>query len=175
MKKITRKIIVLSDSHGNSLNLVKLSKLHPDANCFIHLGDGAREFDSFCKENSILGYSLLGNCDMSFMCPNAEHPYSVYTIGSKKFFMTHGHLYGVKSSREALVSKALEVCADVDIILYGHTHVSENRYISPKDDDRKGIYLLNPGSVSLPRDGHTPSYALIMIEGNDIITNIAYI
>ena len=175
MKKIKRKIIAVSDSHGSSLNLIKLFKLHPDADCFIHLGDGAREFDSLCRRNSVIGYSMLGNCDMPFACPRAESPHSVYTIGEKRFFMTHGHLYSVKSSRDVLISRAREICPEVDIILYGHTHVAENRYISPESENDKGIYLINPGSISLPRDTRTPSYALIVIEGSDMITNIATI
>ncbi len=170
-----RKIVVVSDSHGVITNLSKVFSVHRDADAFIHLGDGAREFDTLCRKNDIVGYSLLGNCDLAFMCPSADTPYAIYTIGEKRFFMTHGNLYGVKSDRKALISIAKEKCPDVDFVLYGHTHIPENRYLPPENDTKKPIYLINPGSISCPRETHSPSYALILIKGNDIITNIAYL
>ncbi len=170
-----RKIVVVSDSHGVITNLNKVFAMHKDADAFIHLGDGAREFDTLCRKNEIVGYSLLGNCDLSFMCPGAETPHAVYTIGSKRFFMTHGNLYGVKSDRRTLVSIAKEKAPDVDFILYGHTHIPENKYLPAESNSGKPIYLINPGSITCPREMHSPSYALILIKGNDILTNIAYL
>lgn len=170
-----RKIVAVSDSHGVITNLSKLFALHRDADAFIHLGDGAREFSALCRQNDVVGYSLLGNCDLAFMCPSAQSPHAIYTIGGKRFFMTHGNLYGVKSNRSSLISIAKQKAPDVDIILYGHTHIPENKYISPENDSEKGIYLINPGSITCPREMHSPSYALILIKGNDILTNIAYL
>lgn len=174
MNSTERKIIVFSDSHGVITNMSRVMDTHRNADTFIHLGDGAREFFELCNQNGKVGYSLLGNCDLKFMCPFADTPHAVYTIGNRKFFMTHGNLYGVKYGIEALISKAKETSDDIDFILYGHTHIPENRYISPKDDSERPIYLINPGSISYPREGE-PSYALILIKGNDIITNIAYL
>lgn len=170
-----RKIVAVSDSHGVITNLSKLFALHRNADAFIHLGDGAREFSALCRKNDVVGYSLLGNCDLAFMCPDAQSPHAIYTIGGKSFFMTHGNLYGVKSDRSTLVSVAREKAPDVDIILYGHTHIPENKYLSPENDSEKGIYLINPGSISSPRGTGYPSYALILIKGKDILTNIAYL
>ena len=150
-----RKIIVFSDSHGSTSNLQKIFSLHRDADAFIHLGDGASEFSRLCRLFDKVGYSVLGNCDMGFSCPGAQSPYAVYNIGGCGFFMTHGHLYGVKNGREGLVSFVRERFPDTDIILYGHTHA---RYESYKD----GIYIMNPGSCGRPRSGG-PSYGIIDI------------
>ena len=170
-----RKIIAVSDSHAVTKNLTAVFELHRDADAFIHLGDGAREFETLCKKYSVVGYSLLGNCDPAFFSPNAETPHAIYMIGGKKFFMTHGHLYGVKTGTGSLVSIARSKAPDVDFVLYGHTHIAENKYLPPENDSDKPIYLINPGSISSPRGFDKPSYALILIKEDDIITNIAYI
>ncbi len=48
----------------------------------------------------------------------------------------------------------------MDIAMFGHTH-------RPFLDYSKGITMLNPGSVSYPRqDGHEPSYALMEIDSS---------
>lgn len=173
MKDTERKIVVISDSHGSTDNMEKLFAMHRDADAFIHLGDGAREFAVLCRKNGKVGYSMLGNCDFSFECPFADSPHAIYTIGEKKFFMTHGSAYGVKYGVERLLSVAREKCPDADFVLYGHTHVSENRYIPEENGFEKPIYLINPGSIARPRGG-LPSYALILIKGDSVLTNIAY-
>ncbi|MDF9826050.1 putative phosphoesterase [Ereboglobus sp. PH5-10] len=43
-----------------------------------------------------------------------------------------------------------------DILLHGHTHI-------PRDQVIDGIHWLNPGSVSLPRGGHPPSFGWLTI------------
>lgn len=173
MNDTKRKIVVLSDSHGHTANMEKVFALHHDADAFIHLGDGAKEFAALCRKKEKVGYSMLGNCDFAFECPWADHPCAIYTVGSKKFFMTHGSAYGVKSGRDTLLRSASEKCLDADFVLYGHTHVPENRYLPEENGFKKPIYLINPGSISRPREG-SPSYALILIKGENVITNIAY-
>ena len=59
-------------------------------------------------------------------------------LAGKRFFLTHGHLYGVKSDLTRVVYAARERSAD--ILLYGHTHV-------PETDYEDGLYILNPGSI----------------------------
>ena len=56
--------------------------------------------------------------------------------------ITHGDRYGVKYELNNLYYRALE--AEVDIALFGHTHI-------PYMEEVKGIWLFNPGSASLPR------------------------
>ena len=48
-----------------------------------------------------------------------------------------------------------------------HTHV-------PGCEDFSGITLLNPGSLSLPRDGTNGSYAIIRSTEDEFYTNIIY-
>ena len=58
-------------------------------------------------------------------------------------FCTHGHLFGPQNVPPIARGAAL---------LYGHTHVKE---IASRD----GVLFVNPGSVSLPKDGSN-SYAI---------------
>ena len=62
----------------------------------------------------------------------------VFEIDGKKFFITHGHVYGVKSSLTSLKKRAEQ--NDADCVLFGHTH------ISLCEKDGKTFYL-NPGSA----------------------------
>ena len=51
-----------------------------------------------------------------------------------------------------------------DIIMYGHTH-------KPFFEQREGITLLNPGSLSFPRqEGRKGSYMIIEIAGDGAVT-----
>ena len=56
---------------------------------------------------------------------------------------------------------------DCIAVCYGHTHV-------PGCEDFSGITLLNPGSLSQPRDGTNGSYAIIRSTEDDFYTNIIY-
>lgn len=162
------KIIVLSDTHGAVDHLFQVTKLHQDADLFINLGDG--EKDLYCllsnyPELEPKIYSLKGNCDYGILSQTMRDlelnlPYD------HKIFAAHGDYYNVKYSTSRMIHEARERHAD--ILLYGHTHVSECRY-----DD--GLYIINPGSLGLPRDYGKYSYALLDISEQGILPNIVYL
>ena len=84
---------------------------------------------------------VRGNCEaevdqmvLSFPCL-AE--YSVLMADGKTFYLTHGHH---KNPQD------LPQLPQGSIFLYGHTHVKFDQVID-------GIRCLNPGSVSIPKDG----------------------
>ncbi len=154
------KIIVMSDSHGN---LRSLSHVIDDfhADMYIHLGDGERELNTYCLTHPDKNiYHVSGNCDYMSLSPD-----ELLTSPDDKnvIFAVHGHLHNVKYSLEVLKDMARRNGAN--IVLYGHTHARHNEY-----DD--GMYIINPGSVSIPRDGNKPSFAVIELLPNGIITNI---
>ena len=81
------------------------------------------------------------------------------TIGSKKIFITHGHTFGVRLSRERLALYAKK--AGADIAVFGHTHECCDEYIL-------GVHVFNPGSM-----GYYPrTYGVIDIENDEIHTKI---
>lgn len=142
------RILVLSDSHGRRVPLERAIEAQPQARAVFFLGDfvrDAEELPLLYPERTF--YTARGNCDFASDLPET----GCATVGGVKIFYTHGHTCGVKSGTGGLEQAARR--AGATIALYGHTHVAEIHY-------RDGLYLVNPGSVSQPREGPA-SYAVI--------------
>lgn len=144
------RIVILSDSHKNIANVRKIVEKHEqDADLFLFLGDGERDFEDVMALRPALRCDhVCGNCDFySF-----ANTYNLIKAEGRRVFYTHGHLYNVKFSMSELVHAAQGLGAD--IILYGHTHIAKNEYVDE-------MYLVNPGSCS--GMGGNVSYAVIDI------------
>lgn len=156
------RIIVLSDTHGNFSALERVISRNTDADWIFHLGDGERELDRYITANPMIAPKIIhvaGNCDFNSL----SHDVFTLPVMEHKILATHGYQYGVKSSLERL--KALARTNGCDIVLYGHTHV---RFQSYED----GLWIMNPGSASCPRDGMKPSFGHIDISSAGVVTNI---
>ena len=146
-----KKLVIISDSHGNLKGVSELLPLMAENDYVIHLGDGAgdmREARSLYPEKV---YSCGGNCD--FFSPLPED--GELEIEGVKIYFCHGHRYGVKSE---LLSLALEAKRrECDIALYGHTHI-------PLITEKEGVTLINPGALrhSVGKGG---SYCYLVING----------
>ncbi len=153
------KILVMSDSHGRRDLVMKCIRQHPDVQAVIHLGDLVSDIKDAEKSFPELAfYYVKGNCDFGSNVP-AER---LITLEGTGILLTHGHTQGVKYGVSGLVGTARKNGAV--IALFGHTHVPYNKY-------HNGIYVLNPGSLSSPRDCSRPSYGLIEITPQGILTN----
>ena len=156
------RIVVLSDTHGNYFNLESIILRNTDADWIIHLGDGEHELDNFILSHQKLAPKIIhvaGNCDFDSL----SNDVFVLPVLDHKILATHGHLYGVSGSLDRL--KSLALTNGCDIVLFGHTHV---RYQS----NENGLYIMNPGSASLHRDGKKPSFGHIDISPAGVVTNI---
>ncbi|MBP3867841.1 MAG: phosphodiesterase [Solobacterium sp.] len=93
--------------------------------------------------------AVRGNCDAEVDQMVLNIPitadYNCFPLGSRTLFLTHGHVYSPEH---------LPILKAGDLFLYGHTHI-------PSALQAGGIYLLNPGSVSLPKENHPRSYGLL--------------
>jgi putative phosphoesterase len=151
------RILVFSDTHGDLRTMMNAIKTHSNAEVIIHCGDGERQVEELkmtYPDKKII--AVRGNCDWSSMLPNVE----VQTVGGKKIFVTHGHIYNAKLTIYNLVCAAREEKAD--ILLFGHTHCAMTDY-----DD--GLYIMNPGSCH----GYGATYGFIDItDKGEIVTNI---
>ncbi len=162
------KIIVLSDTHGNYKALSSLVFQHEDADIFIHLGDGERELYqlfNYYPWTEQKFHCLKGNCDYGqdvriFRTLVLDLPYG------HKIFAAHGDYFQVKFSTARIAHEARQNQAD--IVLYGHTHVSDCRY-------EDGLYIINPGSLSIPRDGKQPSYVLLDVSEKGVLPNLVFL
>jgi len=131
------KILVLSDSHA-SLRLMRgfIRAVQPDA--VIHLGDFYDDGLAMAEEYShIRFHQLPGNCDR-YRAPRELPPVMYYDVCGVRLFMTHGHLHYVKSDTSRLIADARK--AQVQAVLYGHTHVAQ----CYRESD--GLWVLNPGT-----------------------------
>lgn len=129
------KIIVFSDSHGLYNNMTDAVK-HEEPELIIHCGDHERDARQLEKKfKNIPVHSVVGNCDFGYGGKTEEE----FTVMGKKFFITHGHLYRVKSGYMNFVYAAREKNADVAIC--GHTHI-------PLHEELYGIHIINPGSIT---------------------------
>lgn len=159
------KILVFSDSHRIDRFMHRAVEMHPDAAGFLHLGDGVFEFERMCERYpDRFHLAVRGNCDGSM---SGDTPLEMVTeLGNKRVFLTHGHQYGVKAGRETLIAAAFAKRADM--VLYGHTHVTEERYVS---DERGSLYVFCPGSISCPRDG-MPAYGVLHLHKEGILFSV---
>ena len=153
----TRRIVVISDTHKDFLSLRKIVERHmQNADLFIHLGD----LEEDVKKLKALYPNLpirqvRGNCDFGSKLKSVD----TLELGRAKILFCHGHTMMVGAGTEVLENAARE--AGCNIALYGHTHVSFCRY-------RDGLYVMNPGSPTQPRDG-TKSYGIIDITDTGIL------
>jgi len=92
--------------------------------------------------------AVRGNCDsevdqmlLTFpMMGDSAH----LVIDGQRFFVTHGHrLFGAE----------LPPLPAGTLVVSGHTHL-------PGIGTEKGITFFNPGSISLPKGGHQPTYGV---------------
>ncbi|MBR6101950.1 MAG: YfcE family phosphodiesterase [Ruminococcus sp.] len=142
------RIVVFSDTHGNLAAAAKILQMNSGCDHFVFLGDGIEEINVI-KETypTKKFYCVSGNCDKCDI-PTSD----VIELFGHKLFLTHGHLFNVRDSLDQLIEAAKG--EGVSFLLFGHTH---RRWLSKED----GIYILNPGSASQPKDGLLPSYAFI--------------
>ena len=92
---------------------------------------------------------VRGNCDTEVDQMVLEFPvladYGWMEIDGKTFYMSHGHIYNEHN---------LPPLKPGDIFMHGHTHVLRAEKVGD-------ITILNPGSVSIPKEGNPPTYAIL--------------
>lgn len=142
------KIFVISDTHGKTSKAEEVWEKLTGVDLVIHLGDyaeDARRLERFFQTEVI---AVKGNMDGSY----SPDDYKIVETEFGKLLLTHGHMDNVKMSPLNLIYRAREL--DCKAVLFGHTH-------KPAYEETHGIYLVNPGSLSQPRDGSDGSYAII--------------
>ena len=158
------KLLIASDLHGSAACCRALLTAfeREQADRIVLLGDllyhGPRnpfpeEYDTFAVTallNSVKDKLLCvrGNCDsevdqMVLQFPILSDSCLLYLDG-RTVFATHGHHFNPQTP--PMLKKG-------DILLNGHTHV-------PKCEPAGDFIYMNPGSVSIPKEGSTHQYIL---------------
>ncbi|MNI04281.1 Phosphodiesterase YfcE [compost metagenome] len=104
--------------------------------------------------------AVRGNCDAEVDQMLLQFPmmgdYVLILHEGRKIYATHGHGFSIDN---------LPPLAPGDVFIQGHTHL-------PVAEVREGITVLNPGSISLPKENNPNSYA-ILENGEFIIKDFA--
>lgn len=146
------KILVVSDTHGTLDGVRKAIEQTGQPDMVIHLGDIIKQ-DEKLKELCRCPVKIVqGNCDF-----NSEYPLvEIVEFGKNRAFVTHGHYYQVDWGIDRLCYAADG--NNCNIAMFGHTH-------EPRIVDNKGIVVLNPGSLTRPRQpNRRKSYILIHVD-----------
>lgn len=148
------KILIISDTHGKHDNLSRVLEQESPIDLLIHLGDAEGYEEYIAKQAGCPLEIVAGNNDFfSDLLREKE-----LEIGKYKVLITHGHYYYVNTGIEEIARMAQG--RDFDIVMYGHTH-------RPLIDIRKDIIVMNPGSLSYPRqEGRRPSYIVMETDQN---------
>ena len=167
------KLIIASDIHGSAYWCGKLMELidreQPDK--LILLGDllyhgprndlprdyAPKQVIPMLSDMTDMIIAVRGNCEaevdqmvLPFPCM-AE--FSELLLDGKTLYLTHGHHANPDN---------LPPLPEGSIFLFGHTHVK-------MDEMRSGIRCLNPGSVSIPKDG---SHSCLIYENGEFSVKI---
>lgn len=146
------KVLIISDTHGRHYNLEEILEREKPLDLLIHLGDaeGAEDYIEVIAECPV--EVVAGNNDFYTKLPlEAE-----IQIGDYRALITHGHYYYVNGGISHIKKAARE--RNFDIVMFGHTH-------KPFFEEDENVIILNPGSISFPRqEGKNPSYMVMNLD-----------
>lgn len=158
---MSKKILIISDIHNCFENVESVFNSKVKYDLKISLGDfGSKKnfyYDKF-------DYKAKGNHDYYH---SDSYLTNIIEVKGLKILITHGHNFDSLKERvsKKRVIKYLEKRnLKIDIFLFGHTHIPDNILFSE-------ILFFNPGSISLPKKNHKPSYGEIIIENKKIVSS----
>ena len=150
------KVLIISDTHAQDDIFLTLLAKERDFDVLLHAGD---------FEGSELVYQELAGVPFYYVAGNndffTDAPYErVIELCGLRLFMTHGHrrhLYkGYREVRQEAVRQHAQIA------VFGHSHM-------PVAEMDGGILLLNPGSLSWPRqEPRKPSYIVLTLTDGQI-------
>lgn len=165
------KVGILSDIHGYSEQLKKALNLFKDCDMILCAGDilyhgprnpiidgyNPKETAGIIARNEIPMLIARGNCDADVDIMVLElpviSPVIIYEKDNIRFMVMHGH--------DADEGRIRDICRiyKVDVMINGHTHIK-------KCESYLDSLIVNPGSISLPKDG---SASVAMYEDGEVI------
>ncbi len=159
------KYMFASDIHGSAYYCRKMLEAYEkeEADRLVLLGDllyhgprndlpreyAPKEVIRLLNEHKDELYVVRGNCDAEVDQMVLQFPimadYCIIMDGERTIYASHGHVYH---------KDHLPPLKNGDVFIHGHTHV----LVAEKMEH---YTLLNPGSVSLPKEGNIPTYAVL--------------
>ncbi|NUU99477.1 hypothetical protein XO12_05005 [Marinitoga sp. 1154] len=179
------KLAIISDTHGSIFYFEKALKYIKEADRLIHLGDflyhGPRNslpegYEPMELANRLTTFSkrtfVTGNCDspidLKLLNIPESTPYVIESYGPFNFFFAHGWDPDLEDS--ILLAKKY----NCQYLIHGHTHI-------PRFDKVDNIVVINPGSMSIPKENSPNSILLVEVDMDsiefkfiDILKDIVY-
>ncbi len=157
--------LIISDTHGKQRHYLELLKKQPQWDAIFHCGDFEGGEHSIVSAAPCRVHMVRGNNDFGGELPKEM----VVFFGPYKIWLTHGHTYYPGSGLEMLASAAR--ARGVDVVMFGHTH----RPVL--DQSYAGLTMINPGSISYPRqENGRPSYGIMELDKEEgLHFTLAYI
>jgi len=152
------KILICSDTHRVDDNFYKVLEKVSPVDLIIHCGDA---------EGTEYEMQAVAGCEMEVVCGNNDFftilpKERVLDIAGNKILVTHGHYYRVSAGYETLAEEAAS--RGCNMAFFGHTHL-------PFMGEMKGVYLVNPGSLTYPRQyGRVPTYVIMEVDEKGEVT-----
>lgn len=165
------RFLVISDTHGSVKAWEDLNNLvdFKEFTSIFHLGDvlyhGPRNplpdgYDPKTLSEKLKVQNIQyirGNCDadvdLKVLGIEEMAKVSMEYIGDFVFMLVHGEIFEENNITEFLRGK------EINVLIHGHTHI-------PRMEIVEGKLVLNPGSISLPKNGTPRSFLILEIEGN---------
>ena len=144
------KVLIVSDTHGRNGGYLDLLENSEKMDMVIHCGDVEGSEYLISESAGCKTVIVQGNNDYFSDLPREM----IVKLGKYKALVTHGHAYYVNMGHEHLVREAKK--RKVDMVIYGHTH-------RPVITEENGILVLNPGSLTYPRQMER-KYTYIIME-----------
>lgn len=149
-------ILIFSDTHGNTKDMVRIINETEEVHAVIHAGDYVSDSQKVSEYFPYIPlYSVSGNCDFLSAAPESIS----FMIQDKTFFLTHGHRFGVKTELGSIKAYSRE--NDIDITIFGHTHVPLIKYFGKTT-------IINPGAMH----GYSKSYCILDIKNGKAYADI---
>ena len=146
------KVLIVSDTHGKEGNLKEAMEREKPFDMLVHCGDVEGSEEKIREMAGCPVHMVAGNNDFFCDLPREDE----FEIGKYRVLLTHGHYYYVSLGVEELRRQA--VARGYQVAMFGHTH-------KPCLETKDGVTILNPGSLSYPRqEGRRPSYMIMDID-----------
>ncbi|HML38074.1 MAG TPA: metallophosphoesterase [Bacillota bacterium] len=155
------RIYVISDTHGKIDKAVEIYKTLQDIDLIVHLGDHWNDAKRMKEQLSVPLIGVKGNMDGSF----ARDGHHILETDFGRILLAHGHMESVKQGLDNIMYKAEALKCRA--AFFGHTHI-------PLFIEANGMYLLNPGSLTLPTGGRKGSYAVATVTEESLNAAILY-
>jgi len=146
------RVLIVSDTHRYNKNYLDLIERLKPLDMIIHCGDVEGSEYTLKEAAECPVMMISGNNDFFTPLPKELE----FSIGKYKVWVTHGQYYGVYLGTSRIIEEARS--RGVDIVCFGHTHV-------PVLKQEEGLTVINPGSISYPRQSdRKPTYVIMEID-----------